>query len=44
MRTPRIELNDAKSDLWWQACRLQEWSLLQSTRLPLQNQSGKEHA
>ena len=44
MRTPCVELNDAKSDLWWQACRLQGGSLLQPTRLPLQNGSGKEHA
>ena len=35
MNTP-LELNDAKWELWWQACRLQP------TRLPLQNGSGKE--
>jgi hypothetical protein len=40
MRTPRVELNDG--DLWRQACRLQGWSLLQPTRLLLQNVSGKE--
>jgi hypothetical protein len=42
MRMPRVELNDAKSDLWQQACRLGGWTLLQPTRLPLQNRSGKE--
>ena len=44
MRTPRIELNDAKSDLWWQACRLQDRSLLQPTQLPLQNRTRSERS
>ena len=42
MRTPRVEINDAKRELWWQACRLHGRSLLQPTRLPLQNAGGKE--
>ena len=42
MRTQCVELNDAKSDLWWQACRLQGRRLSQPTWLPLQNRSGKE--
>ena len=42
MNTPRVELNDAKWELWWQACRLQGRRLSQPTRLPLQNRSGKE--
>ena len=44
MRTPRIEPNDAKSDLWWQACRLHGRGLSQPTRLPLQDPRGKERA
>jgi len=42
MRTLRVELNDAKWELWWQACRLQGRSWSQPTRLPLQNPRGKE--
>ncbi len=42
MRTTPERAANAK--LWWRACRLLGWSLLQPTRLRLQNQSGKEHA
>jgi hypothetical protein len=44
MRTPGLRFSGAKTDLWWHACRVHEGKLLQPTRLPLQNQSGKERA
>jgi hypothetical protein len=42
MRTARFATNNGKMQLWWQACRLQGWSMLQPTRLPLQKASGRE--